>query len=170
MPEMADRISGLFVVSGGVRAAIVVIVSAHAHNTKEDSEAFTQQQDGADYKSKRLQDKERLFYSQTTFSQRAEQSSSEKEEVRGGLALDLYADVASCQKGRQVAPSRCMTSSARRPISFPCLPDVDPERVSVHQEGVGHVKSMPKLGLKLEYVAGSHATSDLETGNPPWSL
>lgn len=72
MPEMADRISGLFVVSGGVRAAIVVIVSAHAHNTKEDSEAFTQQQDGADYKSKRLQDKERLFYSQTTFSQRAD--------------------------------------------------------------------------------------------------
>lgn len=51
----------------GVRAAIVVIVSAHAHNTKEESEAFTQQQDGADYKSKRLQDKERLFYSQTTF-------------------------------------------------------------------------------------------------------
>lgn len=41
-----------------------------------------------------------------------------------------------------------MTSSARRPISFPCLPDVDPRRVSVHQEGVGLFKDDAEAGLE----------------------
>lgn len=43
-----------------------------------------------------------MFYSQTTFSQRAEQSSSEKEEVRGGLALDLYAASLVPKKGAKL--------------------------------------------------------------------
>lgn len=82
----------------GVRAAIVVIVWLTRTTQRRSLKPSRNSRIRADYKSKTTGQRE-MFYSQTTFSQRAEQSSSEKEEVKRGTGARLI-------RRRRLVPKR----------------------------------------------------------------